>query len=326
MQTCFWRLFLAFALAALIPTHLLAAEPGQTPGGEVQSVVIIPFVNLTGELADAWIGTGIGEALSTGFLPGVAILISPLSPDGDGVSTAEDSVTFQAIETGRRLGSQYVVSGAYQRLGDTLRITGRFVDLDTGSIVRSVKVDGPLTELFSLQDQVVAQLSAVIPKMAPTTPATLASAAASVSTARAGSVASRLVGFGNAFDFIDGPPPPAPPEVVSRDAQGRATVLNQVSHKFEPQGVTALALISESHVAIHTWPEVGYAAADVFSCVGRAYAQEACAYLVKALQAGRHATTEVSRGADAVGRLELEKPDPVVGDACPYRKPHPPSF
>ena len=224
MQTCFWRLFLAFALAALIPTHLLAAEPGQTPGGEVQSVVIIPFVNLTGESADAWIGTGIGEALSTGFLPGVATLTSPLRPDGDGVSTAEDSVTFQAIETGRRLGSQYVVSGAYQRLGDTLRITGRFVDLDTGSIVRSVKVDGPLTELFSLQDQVVAQLSGAIPKMAPTTPATLASAAASVSTARAGSVAGRLVGFGNAFDFIDGPPPPAPPEVVSRDAQGRATV------------------------------------------------------------------------------------------------------
>ncbi len=220
MQIFFWRPFLAFALAALAPAHLLAAEPGQTPGGGGQSIVIVPFVNLTGESADEWIGAGIGEALAAGFPAGAAVLISPLRPDGGGVSNAEDSAASRAIEVARRLGSQYVVSGAYQRLGGTLRVTGRFVDLDTGSVVRSVKVDGPFTELFSLQDQVVAQLSGTIPRMAPTAPA-----AASVSAARGvGVVAGRSVGVGNTFGLIDGPPPPSPPEVVSRDAQGRATV------------------------------------------------------------------------------------------------------
>jgi S-adenosylmethionine decarboxylase len=45
-----------------------------------------------------------------------------------------------------------------------------------------------------------------------------------------------------------------------------ATLLNIASHKFDPQGVTIVALLSESHISIHTWPELGSAALDVFTC------------------------------------------------------------
>jgi S-adenosylmethionine decarboxylase len=45
-----------------------------------------------------------------------------------------------------------------------------------------------------------------------------------------------------------------------------ATVLDIKVQKFEPQGVTAIALLAESHLSIHTWPEHGYAGADVFTC------------------------------------------------------------
>ncbi|MES2964106.1 MAG: adenosylmethionine decarboxylase [Bdellovibrionota bacterium] len=45
-----------------------------------------------------------------------------------------------------------------------------------------------------------------------------------------------------------------------------ATVIEVVMHKFSPQGVTGIAAIAESHVSIHTWPELGFAAIDVFSC------------------------------------------------------------
>ena len=45
-----------------------------------------------------------------------------------------------------------------------------------------------------------------------------------------------------------------------------ATLLNLITHSFEPQGVTGLALLAESHISIHTWPESGYAAVDVFTC------------------------------------------------------------
>ena len=46
----------------------------------------------------------------------------------------------------------------------------------------------------------------------------------------------------------------------------RATVLSVHSHKFTPVGVTAFALLAESHISIHTWPELEYAAVDAFTC------------------------------------------------------------
>jgi len=81
-------------------------------------------------------------------------------------------------------------------------------------------------------------------------------------------------------------------------SQGMATLLHEVSHKFEPQGVTALALIAESHLAIHTWPEYGYAAADVFTCGDRASAEKACEYLVDVFQAERHSMKKLTRGGN----------------------------
>ncbi len=47
-----------------------------------------------------------------------------------------------------------------------------------------------------------------------------------------------------------------------------ATVLQVSVHRYAPQGVTATVIIAESHLSIHTWPEHGYAAADIFTCGG----------------------------------------------------------
>jgi len=46
----------------------------------------------------------------------------------------------------------------------------------------------------------------------------------------------------------------------------KSTLLGLSSHKFDPQGVTAVALLAESHISIHTWPEEGMAVCDVFTC------------------------------------------------------------
>jgi len=58
-----------------------------------------------------------------------------------------------------------------------------------------------------------------------------------------------------------------------------ATFLSVTSHKFEPQGVTAVALLSESHISIHTWPEHGYAAVDAFTCGTHCNPEVAISYL-----------------------------------------------
>ncbi len=47
---------------------------------------------------------------------------------------------------------------------------------------------------------------------------------------------------------------------------GGATLINVFVHQFSPHGITGLAIIAESHLALHTWPEHGYAAVDVFTC------------------------------------------------------------
>ena len=60
-----------------------------------------------------------------------------------------------------------------------------------------------------------------------------------------------------------------------------ATLINLVTHSFKPQGVTGLALLAESHISIHTWPEIGYAAVDVFTCGDHTMPEKACNVLAK---------------------------------------------
>ncbi|EAX48733.1 S-adenosylmethionine decarboxylase related, partial [Thermosinus carboxydivorans Nor1] len=67
-------------------------------------------------------------------------------------------------------------------------------------------------------------------------------------------------------------------------------------HKFSPQGVSGVVVISESHLAIHTWPELGYAAVDVFTCGDRVNPWDACQHLVAKLEAAEVDAREVKRG------------------------------
>ncbi len=61
---------------------------------------------------------------------------------------------------------------------------------------------------------------------------------------------------------------PALIEQALRDASSAtgATLLHLHTHRFSPQGVTGVAILAESHIACHTWPEIGYAAFDIFMC------------------------------------------------------------
>jgi len=77
-----------------------------------------------------------------------------------------------------------------------------------------------------------------------------------------------------------------------------AHLVEVLAHGFEPRGVTALGLLAESHVAIHTWPEVGYAACDVFTCGAHVAPEQACLYLAQAMQAEHYTLKRLPRGGD----------------------------
>jgi S-adenosylmethionine decarboxylase len=73
------------------------------------------------------------------------------------------------------------------------------------------------------------------------------------------------------------------------------TILAEEAHKFFPQGFTGLLLLSESHISIHTYPERGYAAVDVFTC-GGGMTQKAIDYLKSVLQPSHVKEMVVTRG------------------------------
>ena len=74
-----------------------------------------------------------------------------------------------------------------------------------------------------------------------------------------------------------------------------AKVLNLISNKFEPQGVTAIALLAESHISIHTWPESSYSAVDIFTCGQNMLPELASQYLIEALKAEEHSLRVIER-------------------------------
>ncbi|MGB0563302.1 MAG: adenosylmethionine decarboxylase [Spirulinaceae cyanobacterium] len=83
--------------------------------------------------------------------------------------------------------------------------------------------------------------------------------------------------------------------LLSAIEAGDATLIDLCVHHFSPHGVTATATLAESHIAIHTWPEYGYFAADFFFC-GRGKPQAAMQVLQTDLQAAQVTIQEFDRG------------------------------
>jgi len=87
--------------------------------------------------------------------------------------------------------------------------------------------------------------------------------------------------------------------MVNAALEAGAEIREVAFHKFSPQGVSGVVVISESHLAIHTWPELGYAAVDVFTCGERVNPWDACNYVAEAFGAERVQAQEVKRGVIA---------------------------
>lgn len=87
-------------------------------------------------------------------------------------------------------------------------------------------------------------------------------------------------------------------EILRRAAiEARATVIRVFCHEFSPEGVTGVVLLAESHLTIHTWPEEGYAAADIFTCGQSTDPQLAAQYLITGFKAKNSTTFELRRGS-----------------------------
>ncbi|MDQ0285989.1 S-adenosylmethionine decarboxylase [Desulfofundulus luciae] len=95
--------------------------------------------------------------------------------------------------------------------------------------------------------------------------------------------------------------------MVNAALEAGAEVRECVFHKFSPQGVSGVVVISESHLAIHTWPELGYAAVDVFTCGEKVDPWDACNYLTSQFRAKHMSARETKRGIFPVAEQPAEQ-------------------
>ena len=89
--------------------------------------------------------------------------------------------------------------------------------------------------------------------------------------------------------------------------RAKSTLLKEITHQFHPYGVTALALLAESHISIHTWPELGYIAVDIFTCGQHTEPEKACKFLLEAFQASNHVILNFPRGRLTPQLQELQE-------------------
>jgi spermidine synthase len=94
-----------------------------------------------------------------------------------------------------------------------------------------------------------------------------------------------------------------------------ATIVQSVFHLFNPHGVSGVVVIAESHLAIHTWPEYGYAAIDLFTCGEVVDPWKAYTYLRERFHAQHVSSIEMKRG-----QLDFIEKD------FPQRSPGQPSY
>jgi len=162
------RRFAVRLVFSIVASELLLAVPTCTAQGQsaikqepadvsgsgplwMGNLVIVPFTNISGESSDNWLAAGITETLITDLRQFLSLAVvgheSFLSPRAEW-----DEMTVR--RTAAELGISWIIDGGVQRVGSQIRVTARIVDVETGTMDQTFKVDGELDELFSLQDRI----------------------------------------------------------------------------------------------------------------------------------------------------------------------------
>jgi serine/threonine protein kinase/tetratricopeptide (TPR) repeat protein len=143
-------------------------DPGSIPAdaSDGKRILVGGFSNISGNPEDEWLSTGITETLTAGVgqLEGITVIsrehvTEKMKTLSKQTGEHGDSLLFRA---GRELGARWVVTGAFQRSGDAVRVTASVTDVTTGQLTGTSKVDGRLHAIFELQDGLVHELGRAI--------------------------------------------------------------------------------------------------------------------------------------------------------------------
>ncbi|HVE86294.1 MAG TPA: CsgG/HfaB family protein [Myxococcales bacterium] len=147
-------------MRVLALASLLAALPAAAVEGPV---AVMPFKNLNADPQLEWMRVGVAETMVSDLKKRSTLRVV----ERDQVDKALSEVLLQgqkgaeestAARVGKLVGAKTIVLGAFQKAGAQLRITARFITAETGEVVDTAKTTGPLSDVFFLQDEIVARL------------------------------------------------------------------------------------------------------------------------------------------------------------------------
>ncbi|MFH1540653.1 MAG: tetratricopeptide repeat protein [Elusimicrobiota bacterium] len=128
-----------------------------------KNIAVIPFQNITGDKEKNWIGAGFSETLTTKLVKVSEITVL----ERENLSKILEEINFQytgavdentAVKMGKMYGADVMIFGSFQVMGDKLRITARFVDVQTIKVIDTAEANGNISDIFKLQDEIAFNL------------------------------------------------------------------------------------------------------------------------------------------------------------------------
>jgi len=128
-----------------------------------KNIAVMPFENITKDADKNWIGAGFAETLTTKLCKVKEVNLL----EREQLSKILDEIKFQksglvdestAVQTGKMYGVDVMVFGSYQVMGDTLRVSARFVDVETRKVIDTAETTGDMADIFKLQDNIAFSL------------------------------------------------------------------------------------------------------------------------------------------------------------------------
>jgi DNA-binding winged helix-turn-helix (wHTH) protein/tetratricopeptide (TPR) repeat protein len=144
-----------FVAPVAFEAHGAAPSERAAPAGVARTIAVTDFTNVSGDPDYAWLSTGIAETVTNDLRTLGALKVI------DRIQAAEvlrgGGGSLAALDQSHL--ARLAVVGSFQRMGDRLRITARVVDVASGETVADAKIDGLLSDVFELQDRLVAQFA-----------------------------------------------------------------------------------------------------------------------------------------------------------------------
>ena len=143
--------------------RVAAHAPAHAAGDTAPILAVTGFTNISGNADDDWLATGIMETLTTDAAQMDGVSVVPRERVCEVIRTLRKQTGEPDerlyLRAARAVGAKWVVTGAFQRAADTVRVTASLADVGTGEVVRTVRVDGAVTTIFELQDRLVRELA-----------------------------------------------------------------------------------------------------------------------------------------------------------------------